>query len=109
MTLFTPVDRPMREWDLNTVFIKSYLKTLSILPPRFKLLNDKVTDISLSTPLSYETFQFPGIKPVTSSLSEKERVLTALKDSRWNRAKAADNLNISRTTLWRLMKKYNLK
>jgi PAS domain S-box-containing protein len=81
----------------------------SYLPPRFKLLNDKVTDISLSTPVSYETFQFPDIKPVTSSLTEKERVLTALKDSRWNRAKAADNLNISRTTLWRLMKKYNLK
>ena len=79
------------------------------LPPRFKLLNDKVTDISLSTPISYETFQFPDIKPVTTSLTEKERVLAALKDSRWNRAKAADNLNISRTTLWRLMKKYNLK
>jgi Nif-specific regulatory protein len=79
------------------------------LPPRFKLLNGKVTDITLSTPLSYETFQFADIKPVTSSLTEKEKVLTALKDSRWNRARAADNLNISRTTLWRLMKKYNLK
>jgi transcriptional regulator with PAS, ATPase and Fis domain len=79
------------------------------LPPRFKLLNDKVTDITLSSPVSYETFQFPNIKPVTSSLTEKERVLTALKGSRWNRAKAADNMNVSRTTLWRLMKKHNLK
>ncbi len=79
------------------------------LPPRFKLLNDKVTDISLSTPIPYETFQFPNIRPITASLTERERVLTALKDNHWNRAKAADNLNISRTTLWRLMKKYNLK
>jgi transcriptional regulator of acetoin/glycerol metabolism len=73
------------------------------------LLHDKVTDITLSSPVSYETFQFPNIKPVTSSLTEKERVLTALKGSRWNRAKAADNMNVSRTTLWRLMKKHNLK
>lgn len=79
------------------------------LPPRFKLLNDKVTDITLSTPVSYEMFQFPDIKPVSSSLTEKEKVLAALKDSRWNRAKAAENMNVSRTTLWRLMKKHNLK
>jgi len=78
------------------------------LPPRFKLLNDKVTDISLSNPISYETFQFPNIKPLISSLSEKDRLLSTLQDCRWNRAIAAQNLNVSRTTLWRLMKKYGL-
>jgi PAS domain S-box-containing protein len=78
------------------------------LPPRFRLLNEKVTDISLSAPAPYETFHFPDIKTVRSNLTEKERLLEALQDCRWNRAKAAQDLNISRTTLWRLMKKYSL-
>ena len=40
---------------------------------------------------------------------EKENILTALRKSSFNRSKAADRLNITRTTLWRKMKKYNLQ
>ena len=84
-----------------------YLET-RCLPPSFRLLNNKITDLSLSTPISSESFQpFDG-KQHTSTLPEKEMLLMALKDYRWNRAKTAENLNISRTTLWRMMTKYNL-
>ncbi len=78
------------------------------LPPRFRLLNNKVTDISLSTPISSETFQPFFGKQHGSRPTEEAILLSALKDCRWNRAKTAENLNISRTTLWRMMKKYNL-
>lgn len=85
----------------------NYLET-RCLPPSFRLLNSKITDLSLSTPVSSETFQpFDGNQQI-STLPEKEILLKTLKDSRWNRAKTAENLNISRTTLWRMMKKYNL-
>ena len=85
----------------------NYLET-RCLPPSFRLLNNKITDLSLSKPVSSETFQpFDGNQQI-STVPEKEMLLKTLKDSRWNRAKTAENLNISRTTLWRMMKKYNL-
>ena len=84
-----------------------YLET-RCLPPSFRLLNNKITDLSLSRPTPSESFEpFDGNQH-TSTLPEKEILLRALKDCHWNRAKTAENLNISRTTLWRMMKKYNL-
>jgi len=48
---------------------------------------------------------------VTMSLipKEKRQLLDALTESRWNIQKAAEFLHIDRTTLWRKMKKYNIK
>jgi len=84
-----------------------YLET-RCLPPSFRLLNNKITDLSLSRPVSSESFQpFDGNQH-TSTLPEEKMLLRALEDSHWNRVKTAENLNISRTTLWRMMKKYNL-
>jgi len=40
---------------------------------------------------------------------ESEQILNALKEAQWNRNKAAEILNIDRTTLWRKMKKYKIK
>ncbi|UCF82532.1 MAG: sigma 54-interacting transcriptional regulator [Desulfobacteraceae bacterium] len=78
------------------------------LPPRFRLLNTRVTDVSLSTPISSEMFQLSEVNPNTSIPTEKSRLLEALENCRWNRAKAAERLNISRTTLWRMMRKCGL-
>ena len=39
---------------------------------------------------------------------EKEELLQALKTSRWNRQAAAATLGISRTTLWRKLRKYQI-
>ncbi|MBW7997754.1 MAG: PAS domain-containing protein [Candidatus Glassbacteria bacterium] len=40
--------------------------------------------------------------------SERARILKALETSKWNKNRAAKHLNMSRTTLWRKMKKYNV-
>ena len=40
---------------------------------------------------------------------ERERILAALEAHRWCRSKAAGELNVDRTTLWRKMKKYEIK
>ena len=40
--------------------------------------------------------------------SEKTQILNALDICKWNNIKAAKLLNMSRTTLWRKMKKYNI-
>jgi len=42
-------------------------------------------------------------------IDEGARVLNALKETNWNHQKAAERLGISRTTLWRKIKKYGLK
>ncbi len=39
---------------------------------------------------------------------EREEILRVLKDHRWNRQAAAASIGISRTTLWRKLKKYQL-
>ncbi len=39
---------------------------------------------------------------------ERERILLALRQTGWRRARAAERLGISRTTLWRKMKTYRL-
>lgn len=46
--------------------------------------------------------------PVILDISEKEKILNALNLSKGNREKAAKLLRISRTTLWRKMKEYNI-
>jgi DNA-binding NtrC family response regulator len=46
-----------------------------------------------------------------STLKEKEKVhiIQTLKKNKWNYTKSADELGISRTTLWRRMKEYGLR
>jgi len=52
------------------------------------------------------------LSPVTATPpgnnSEEARLLKALKDARWNRTQASQLLGMSRTTLWRLMRKHHL-
>jgi two-component system response regulator HydG len=39
---------------------------------------------------------------------ERERLLTALEQSRWNQSRAASRLGMSRTTLWRKMREHHI-
>jgi PAS domain S-box-containing protein len=43
------------------------------------------------------------------SSGEREQIIEALKKACWNKKEAAEILKIDRTTLWRKMKKYNIK
>lgn len=47
-----------------------------------------------------------GANPFTS---EKELILDALTRARWNKQKAAEILQVDRSTLWRKMRKYSIK
>jgi transcriptional regulator with PAS, ATPase and Fis domain len=44
-----------------------------------------------------------------ASLSEQEHLLAVLRKHGWNRSKAARDLGIDRTTLWRKIKKFDLR
>jgi PAS domain S-box-containing protein len=48
------------------------------------------------------------IKQKPHSFNEKNRIIEALEISKWNKKKAAELLEIDRSTLWRKMKKYGL-
>jgi len=79
------------------------------LPPYFRVMSQNITDVFLSAP---ETSTGP-IQIVVPKLdgpmeAEYEMLLKALSQCRWNRTQTAKHLNVSRTTLWRLMKKYKL-
>ena len=49
----------------------------------------------------------PMEQPVADD--EKSRILQALEDNRWSKNKAAEILNMSRTTLWRKMRQYGIE
>lgn len=72
---------------------------------------DTIEKIKLpNTLLEYKTTtQFTkNITPVSITNSEKSELLAILEKNRWNKALAAKELGIGRTTLWRKLKKYSL-
>jgi len=71
------------------------------LPPACRLLHEKMVNATLVNPTSSSDEN--SSKPV-----DLDRLLKALEECRWNKIEAAKRLNMSRTTLWRIMKKYGL-
>jgi two-component system response regulator HydG/two-component system response regulator AtoC len=49
------------------------------------------------------------LQPLQTVATEKERLLAVLTQTRWNKSQAAAQLNWSRMTLYRKIKKYSLK
>ncbi len=41
--------------------------------------------------------------------NERDRLLIALENARWNQSRAAEQLGISRTTLWRKMREHRIE
>ncbi|MBW1778775.1 MAG: helix-turn-helix domain-containing protein, partial [Deltaproteobacteria bacterium] len=54
-------------------------------------------------------FQFPKKSELNSKPTEEEKIRNALRTCRWKKGDTAQRLGISRSTLWRLMKKYGLQ
>ncbi|MCK9364966.1 MAG: sigma 54-interacting transcriptional regulator [Syntrophales bacterium] len=50
----------------------------------------------------------PGLKRGRSKMLDLDALRKALDDCRWDRLETARQVNMSRTTLWRMMKKYGL-
>ena len=42
------------------------------------------------------------------AMDEREKLIAALQQAGWNKAKASRELGIDRVTLWRKMKKFNI-
>jgi two-component system, NtrC family, response regulator HydG len=45
----------------------------------------------------------------SGSSSERDRLLAALENARWNQSRAAEQLGMSRTTLWRKMREHRIE
>jgi transcriptional regulator with PAS, ATPase and Fis domain len=71
------------------------------LPPACRLLNEKMEDAALANPTSSSDEN-------SSKPADLNGLLKTLEECRWNKIEAAKRLNMSRTTLWRMMKKYGL-
>ncbi|MBD3400920.1 MAG: PAS domain-containing protein [Candidatus Coatesbacteria bacterium] len=48
------------------------------------------------------------VPPISERSDQRQRLLAALREHRWNRQRTAEALDISRTTLWRWMKQHGL-
>ncbi|MCH7623033.1 MAG: hypothetical protein IIB46_03020 [Nitrospinae bacterium] len=52
----------------------------------------------------------PASHPMEEHLedSKKKKILESLERNRWNKSRTAEDLNISRATLWRKIKEYSI-
>lgn len=80
---------------LEFAFVHSKKNLLRIedLPPNLRTFNKEIANNSISNKFRQK-------------MPEKEILLKAIENCHWNRTKTAKYLNLSRTTLWRMMKKY---
>jgi len=71
------------------------------LPPACRLLSERMSNAALQNSVSSSDEDL-------SKPADLNKVLKALEDCHWNKIEAAKQLNMSRTTLWRIMKKNRL-
>lgn len=116
LDLFMRYRWPGNVRELENVLEYSFIKChddhleLRCLPPALLSHQRQTTDLSLSLPEFPELFHEPPgyIGSLNAPKSEKEQLMQTLQACKWNRQEAARALNTSRTTLWRLIKKYDL-
>lgn len=85
-------------------------------PGNVRELRNLVEAIFIDPPCGLISFQnlpdsFVGIfgRDIHSASDERERIISALHETGWNRTKAAGLLKVSRMTLYRKMSKLNIK
>ena len=86
------------DWPGNVRELKNVLEAIFI--------NTSSAEISPGELPSYLREQWPG--ECTVSVGERERMLSALVATNWNKSRAADKLRWSRMTLYRKMAKYQV-
>jgi two-component system response regulator HydG len=86
------------DWPGNVRELRNVLEAVFIDPPAGRLGFDDLP------PVFREMFS----RYRTGSSAERERLLAALQESRWNKAEAAKQLRCSRMTLYRKLAKYQI-
>ena len=86
------------DWPGNIRELRNLVEAIFIVPPRGTIA---LRDLP-------ESFQRIFSKYVSEAVPEKERLLSTLYETNWNKSKAAAELNWSRMTLYRKLAKYKL-
>jgi transcriptional regulator with PAS, ATPase and Fis domain len=87
----------------------------NILEHALIICQNPVIELS-DLPVSLQKRSIEGVCPEQSTIdlpsemaaSERNAILSTLRKHNWNRGKAARELHINRTTLWRKIRKYGL-
>lgn len=91
------------DWPGNFRELQNFLERVLILS------NSPIMSLEfVKSILQYSEASRESLRNPMEDNSEKQIVIAALKKNNWNREKTAENLNVSRSTLWRYMKKYNI-
>ncbi|WP_326908075.1 sigma 54-interacting transcriptional regulator [Sedimentibacter sp. MB31-C6] len=94
------------KWPGNVRQLKNFIEKLSIIS-NFDVINAKIVkDMIRNNEPEFETTDYN--KKVIKIPITKEEVYEALRLSNGSKIEAANLLGVHRSTLWRLMKKYNL-
>jgi DNA-binding NtrC family response regulator len=89
----------LHNWPGNIRELRNVMEVIFVnLPP----------DAARHVDLPLEVRQYVAQSPADSSVGERDRLLTALIYTRWNKTKAAERLHWSRMTLYRKMMQYRI-
>ena len=104
-------------WPGNVRQLQNFLERLILItndtfePAVFDELFDELFEYQTG-PVQSERVTAPGDStasgPGTAGKTERETIQQALESTGYHRTKTAEKLGISRTTLWKKMKKYGL-
>jgi transcriptional regulator with PAS, ATPase and Fis domain len=100
-------------WQGNVRQLKSFCEKITILAPK-KVLNDSFINEHLEPySIIYDVNKYSssdeGKKVVVYENPEAAKILELLEKHNGNRGEVAGELNISKTTLWRKLKKYKIE
>ena len=87
------------DWPGNIRELKNLLEVIFIDPPLERVA---ISDLP-------ESIRQPNQAEERVTLTERERLLSALYSVNWNKSKAAEQLHWSRMTLYRKMAKYHVR
>ena len=95
----------MRTWERDEKEFRSFVEKLVLLSDHYEA-DEKLIQRLVLHPTE-ETGQ-NAVAPVVVDSSEEASLIAALKKYHGNRAEIAEAMGISKTTLWRKLKKHNL-
>lgn len=108
----TAVDRLLHHgWPGNIRELENTVRRAAVLCSRDTLAAEDISFVGSSSGIAQATATEPVERTPISRLDENQRTLIerALVENGWNYTQTAQELGIGRTTLWRKVKKFNLK